>query len=450
MKKLHIDFTPEVKARFKAHADKWIAKAMSTEPADREKIVRGVKGMYAAAKLKEPRVVIVPSPLVMAQAYGIAAGVWWIRKNPGKVFATIDATRAVTSAATDAATRAATDAVTYAVTDAATYAVTSAATDDATYDATNDATSAATRAATYAVTSAATDDATYDATRDATIAATRDVTRDVTYDATNDATSAATRAATDDATSAATDDATYDATRDATRAATSDVTDIYTIFANGNNDIASFFKSNAKRWSNVYQGGNMWASYICYLTSFRDLGYLNLKEYEVLKHYEDAAEGGFRVMHEEFCLVCDTPEILKKDENNQAHCDDGPSHRWRDGWSLYHIHGVRVTAQIVMRPETLTVEQINNEENAEVKRIMIDRFGAQKYLTAINAKPIHADVWHGLMRGLYQVDDLKYLFGSDNSTGRTYVMAVDPDSQTCKQAHESICGFDESLIAHQS
>ena len=374
MKKLHIDFTPEVKARFKAHADKWIAKAMSTEPADREKIVRGVKGMYAAAKLKEPRVVIVPSPLVMAQAYGIAAGVWWIRKNPGKVFATIDATRAVTSAATDAATRAATDAVTYAVTDAATYAVTSAATDDATYD----------------------------------------------------------------------------ATRDATRAATSDVTDIYTIFANGNNDIASFFKSNAKRWSNVYQGGNMWASYICYLTSFRDLGYLNLKEYEVLKHYEDAAEGGFRVMHEEFCLVCDTPEILKKDENNQAHCDDGPSHRWRDGWSLYHIHGVRVTAQIVMRPETLTVEQINNEENAEVKRIMIDRFGAQKYLTAINAKPIHADVWHGLMRGLYQVDDLKYLFGSDNSTGRTYVMAVDPDSQTCKQAHESICGFDESLIAHQS
>jgi hypothetical protein len=418
MKKLSIDFTPEVNAKLKAHADKWIKHALSTEPADFEKIKRGVEGCYAAANLKKPRVILVPSPLVMAIAYGCASGIWWMRKNPKQAYvATSAATYDAARYATRGTTSDATDAATYDATRAATYAATDAATDDATYAATYAATDAATRAATLTATSVATQAATYAAT-DA---------------ATDDATYAATHAAT----SAATYDATDDATDDATRKKIS--------------PLAKFFLANAARWSSAYQGGRMWSGWLAYATAFRDLGWLDLKEHEVLKHYEDAAEGGFRVMHEEFCLVCDNPEVLKFDAQNAPHCEDGPSHRWRDGWSLWHIHGVRVTEQIVMHPETLTVKQIDAEENAEVRRVMIDRYGVQKYLHETEAKLLHCDVWHGLPRGLIEdKHGQRYLYGSDNSTGRIYTMPVAETAETCKQAHESICGFNENNIKHQS
>jgi Zn-dependent protease with chaperone function len=68
---------------------------MRTDPIDPAKIVPAIEGLYAAAKLKKPRVVIVPSPLVMAFAYGASAWIWHCRKN-GKDAATHDATRAAT------------------------------------------------------------------------------------------------------------------------------------------------------------------------------------------------------------------------------------------------------------------------------------------------------------------------------------------------------------------
>jgi hypothetical protein len=61
---------------------------------------------------------------------------------------------------------------------------------------------------------------------------------------------------------------------------------------------------------------------------------------------------------------------------------------WGDGWGVYAIHGVRVTQQIVEAPETLTVHQIERETNAEVRRVMIDRFGPKRYLEQSGAKVV--------------------------------------------------------------
>lgn len=195
----------------------------------------------------------------------------------------------------------------------------------------------------------------------------------------------------------------------------------------------------------------MWGGWSSYLTSFRDMGWLKLKEYENLKHYEDAADAGFRCLHDEFCIVTENPEFIHMDSQARPHRDDGPSHRWRDGWSLYHVHGVRVDEYIIMRPHEITVAKIKAENNAEVRRIMIDRYGMQKYLHDTGAKMVHADVWHGLPRGLFEdTHGDRYLYGSDNSTGRIYAMPVASECNTCTEAHENICGFRESLITYQS
>ena len=153
--------TPAEKLAMDDIAREWTKIAMRTDPIRPDKIVPAIHALYAAAGMPCKRVVIVPSPLVMAFAYGAAAWIWHSRKD----------TAAATADATDEATYAATRAATYAATAAATYAATDEATAAATSDATADATYAATDEATYAATRAATDEATYAATAEATRAA---------------------------------------------------------------------------------------------------------------------------------------------------------------------------------------------------------------------------------------------------------------------------------------
>jgi hypothetical protein len=125
----------------------------------------------------------------------------------------------------------------------------------------------------------------------------------------------------------------------------------------------------------------MWSAWDCYLSACRDILGLKLPQYEKYAAWEEAAlTGGFRIMHEEFCMVSDFPCRLKLDELNRPHCADGPSHEWRDGWKLYHWHGLRIDAQIIEAPETITVAQIEAEQNTEIRRVMIDRYGPKKYL----------------------------------------------------------------------
>jgi Zn-dependent protease with chaperone function len=96
--------TLEEKIKMDALAKQWSDIAMRTRPIDPSKIIPAIEGIYAAAKLKKPRVVIVPSPLVMAFAYGASAWIWHCRgkKEPKQA----NATRAATNDATYVVTNA--------------------------------------------------------------------------------------------------------------------------------------------------------------------------------------------------------------------------------------------------------------------------------------------------------------------------------------------------------
>ena len=299
--------------RMRTHASLWIKRAMRTDPIEPNKIIPAIEGIYAAAGLKKPRVIIVPSPLVMAFAYGASAAIWYFRKNTK-----CDATH------------------------------------DATYDATDDATRDATYAATY----------------------------DATYAATHDATYAATYAATHAATYAATYDATYAATRAATHAATYASGACYEL-------AGDFGLGCAKNWWRSYQGGNMWAGYGCYLTACRDILGLELTSHAAYAHWEQAAiHGGFRAMHEEFCLVSDFPEVLRVDEQNRPHCETGPSHRWRDGFAIYHWHGVRVPAHWIENRANLHPNEVIKAENVEQRAAGAAIIGWAKMLEVLPHKII--------------------------------------------------------------
>jgi len=149
---------------------------------------------------------------------------------------------------------------------------------------------------------------------------------------------------------------------------------------------------------NMWNGGNQWSGWPAWLSFFRHIVKPDL-DYSKFQHYEAAAiHGGPRVVHPDFCMVSDRPEILTVDDQNRPHNDTGPFCRWRDGFSLYAIHGVRVTRDIVENPEIITIDRINKEENIEVRRVMMARYGWNRYITDSGAKEIHRDDFGTLFR----------------------------------------------------
>ena len=302
------------------HVKLWTRRAFRTAPIDRDKITAAIHGIYDAAKLKRPIVVIVPSPFVMALAGGFAAAIWYLRKHH------------------------------------------------------------------------ATDDAAHNAIRNATDFATRN--------------------------------------------AAHNATDTIT---------ARFMLGCATNYSNMYQGGNMWAGWECYLTAARDILGLRLKEHAAYAPWEQAAiEGGFRIMHKEFCVVSDFPEHILIDERNRPHCANGPSHRWRDGWSLYHWHGVRVPAEWIENKASLTASAALGQTNAELRRAACEIIGWEKILASSNAKELDSDPDPeiGSLMEMTLLGRREVFLRVRCGTGRTFAIPVPPETKTAMEAQAWTWGLD--------
>lgn len=155
-------------------------------------------------------------------------------------------------------------------------------------------------------------------------------------------------------------------------------------------------------------------------------------------------------------VVSERPLCLHRDEQGRLHCEDGPAIAYPDGFAIYAINGVRLPEYIIMRPEEITVEKIRSERNAEIKRIMRERYGEGRYLADIGAKVLDVDSIavdklaprsQSIQRALIEDDEgNRWLVGSDGSTKRVYHMRVPNESQTCTEAHMAICGFSEQDI----
>jgi hypothetical protein len=141
----------------------------------------------------------------------------------------------------------------------------------------------------------------------------------------------------------------------------------------------------------MWQGGNQWAAWASYLSFFRHVAELPL-DYSAWNHWEMLAEhSGPRIMHSDFCIISDRPARLLVDSENRPHCQDGPFCQWRDGSALYAVHGVFTPAWIIERPDLVTAQKIDEEPNAEIRRVMVDQMGVERFLREGNARKLHTD-----------------------------------------------------------
>jgi hypothetical protein len=137
-------------------------------------------------------------------------------------------------------------------------------------------------------------------------------------------------------------------------------------------------------------------------------------------------------------VLTECPAAIHRDQEGRMHNDAGAAVMYRDGWGVYAIHGVRVTQQIVEQPQSLTVQQIRDERNLEVRRVMLDRFGSERYLRESDAQLICADAIGKLWRVDVEDDEPIVAVEVLNSTPepdgsrKTYWIRVPPDTRTPK------------------
>ena len=62
--------------------------------------------------------------------------------------------------------------------------------------------------------------------------------------------------------------------------------------------------------------------------------------------------------------------------------------------------GVRVEERIVLRPETISVDEVLAEQNAERRRVLLDRFGYPRFMKETRASLLDEDRDSGGIRQL--------------------------------------------------
>lgn len=109
--------------------------------------------------------------------------------------------------------------------------------------------------------------------------------------------------------------------------------------------------------------------------------------------------------------------------------------------------GVDVTRRIAFRPETIAVEEVLSESNAERRRMLLDRYGYKKLMQDADAIVLDEDRDPGGPRQLLKIvlqgdEDLVALSCYCPSTQRQYVIRVPETVGTCHAAAAWIAGFD--------
>lgn len=166
---------------------------------------------------------------------------------------------------------------------------------------------------------------------------------------------------------------------------------------------------------------------------------------------------GWGWFHENYIFATERMDTVKVDKEMEAHCEDGPAISWPDGTKFFFFHGIAVPEQVIMAPETLTVKQINEESNAEVRRIMVTRKGIHNYLDEANAKEVATDDRGTLYKVEQSNDDPIMFVRVLNSTAepdgsfKEYNLLVDPNAygrcDTVQKALASLIRYpDGSLV----
>ena len=144
----------------------------------------------------------------------------------------------------------------------------------------------------------------------------------------------------------------------------------------------------ASVWAAGY--GQHDAAWIGFYDALREFGVPDLVEkLDGLTELTESA--GWYWPFKGLCILTERHDQLHRDERGRLHATDRAAVHYPDGWSIFAWHGVRVSEAIILHPELLTAAQIRDEENSEIRRVMLERFGHDRFIHDIGAVPVNTD-----------------------------------------------------------
>lgn len=149
---------------------------------------------------------------------------------------------------------------------------------------------------------------------------------------------------------------------------------------------------------------------------------------------------GWWAPYDTTAIIQERHRVIKRDDDGRLHCPDGPSVAYADGFECFFWRGLRISRKIIMEPESIAVGDIDAERNAEIRRVMVERYGMERYVRDSNAKLVHEDSWGKLYRKEQTRDEAIQMVELVNSTPepdgsfKNYMLRVPPTITTAKAA----------------
>jgi hypothetical protein len=153
-----------------------------------------------------------------------------------------------------------------------------------------------------------------------------------------------------------------------------------------------------------------------------------------------ARSAGWWWPYEGVAILTERPVALHRDNLGRLHHGDGPALSYPDGWAMHAWRGMPIPPDVAARLPSLTAADIRAETNAEMRRVMVEYFGYERYLRETGATQVHTDQFGTLWRADVPGDEALVMVQVLNSTPepdgtrRTYFLRVPPTMTTAREA----------------
>ncbi|CNE38438.1 17 kDa surface antigen family protein [Mycobacterium tuberculosis] len=165
---------------------------------------------------------------------------------------------------------------------------------------------------------------------------------------------------------------------------------------------------------------------------------------------EAARSAGWWWPYERLVILSERPRELHRDEPGRLHRGDGPALAYPDGFALHAWRGMPIPPDFVASLTGLTAARISSEPNAELRRVMLEIFGYDRYLAETGARPLHRDetgvLWSIDLPGDEPVVMVEVVNSTPEPDGthRTYYLRVPPGTRTARAGVAWTFGVDEA------
>lgn len=172
-------------------------------------------------------------------------------------------------------------------------------------------------------------------------------------------------------------------------------------------------------------------------------------------HARAAEAAGWWWPRTDCVLACERPVDLHRDEAGRLHRADGPCLAFPDGFALNAWRGMPIPTGFSARLAESTAEAIREEPNAELRRVMLEHYGYERYLAETGARPTHRDETGVLWRIEMRRDEPVVMVEVVNSTPepdgthRRYWLRVPPGTTTARAGVAWTFGLTEDDYAPQ-